>query len=134
MIRKNKALGIIEIVIGGILSIAFGYLVVNSFILIYSGDDIAGIVMGIAFELLILSFFALAIIDGVQRLRLIRVCKHYLRFLGKEQSHSIDHLAELVNTPAPEVKKKLEKMIAKGYLAVAYIDEKTNRVICTAVK
>lgn len=51
-----------------------------------------------------------------------------------KQSHSIDRLSKMMNIPVHELRKMLERMIEKGYLADAYIDEKTNRIICTVAK
>jgi hypothetical protein len=133
-IAKNKALGITELIFGGMFTVLFGYMTINSFILIYTGDDIPGIIIGIAFEILFLSFFALIVVDAVQRLCFIRLCKNYLKLLSKEQSHLIDRLSELLITPAPVVRKRLEKMISKGYLGVAYIDDQANKIICSIPK
>lgn len=133
-VAKNKVLGITELIIGGIFSLVFIYLTISSLLTTKAGDDITALLLGIGTIIFIMAFFVYITIDGVLRVSLIKQHKAYYKVLCNEQSHSIDQLAQSLDTPAPILKKRLGRMLSKGYLAVAYIDDDTNRIICSLPK
>lgn len=53
----------------------------------------------------------------------------YLSIFERENESRIDVIAALVDKPMDVVKSDIEKIIQKGYLKNAYIDERTNEVI-----
>lgn len=60
--------------------------------------------------------------------------KRYLAGMGQQTSVPLERLSEVVQRPVPFVKKDLARMIRKGWLPNAYLDEEENRFFLNAAE
>ncbi|MBH1940423.1 hypothetical protein I5677_05865 [Mobilitalea sibirica] len=130
---KNKVIvsfiyGVLQIVSGGVSFFIFGL----TFL-----DVIWSIIMGTYTEeaITVIVHFVFAggslviLMHGIRRVRLITLCKHYMRLLSVTPSASIEQLAELLVCPVPVVRSNIIKMIQKRYISSVCFDVKTNSLI-----
>lgn len=61
-------------------------------------------------------------------------CKRYLVGMGQQTNVPLERLSEVVQRPVPFVKKDLARMIRRGWLPNAYLDEEENRFFLNAAE
>ena len=108
----------------GVMSIVTGFI---------SGPIAIGIVLGV-FALGLCTACALGarwlFVQPGRRFRR----KRYLVGMGQQTSVPLERLSEVVQRPVPFVKKDLTRMIRKGWLPNAYLDEEENRFFLNAAE
>jgi len=128
----NNTIGSIQIVIGGFCSFVFGITFMVSvgymfdYIRAISGDVVI-------FIFIILVIFLFMLICGIRRIRLAGKCSSYILLLNQRKSNSIDQIAAVLNKPVAKVRSDLERMIRKGFIVSAYIDNNTNCLNSTQI-
>ncbi len=130
-VSSSQTIGVIQIVFGSIFTFIFGltFLVALGELIGQEDDMTTGLFF---FFMVIFGLSLYLFICGIRRVLLISLCKYYLRLLSQAPSHSINQLAVTLKSPVHIVRKKLYKMIRKGFIASAYIDHNTDRIICTS--
>lgn len=108
----------------GVMSILAGFM---------TGPLAVGVVLG-AFSLALCAVFALGarwlFVQPGQRFRR----KRYLVGMGQQTNVPLERLSEVVQRPVPFVKKDLARMIRRGWLPNAYLDEEDNRFFLNAAE
>lgn len=129
-LSNNRTIGTLQITFGGILSFLFGLTSLALFADLldpYSTTSFSNFM--IVFVIFGVSFYML--IRGLQRIHFANTCSYYMKILYQGPSHSIEQMAVLLKTSKETVRSNLDRMITKGFLACAYIDDNTNRIVCT---
>ncbi len=121
LVERNHKISSKQLKVGGILSIIW-LVFLSAFVSEKESLDMI-IGLGIVFLLSLYTF-----ICGVRRRILDKRYNTYIEVLQEGSTHSIDQLAVMLGAPAPVVRKNLERMIKKKFLAHAYIDDETNTI------
>jgi hypothetical protein len=130
VVYNSRMIGTIQITFGGILSFLFGLASLSCFADLFNPDRSTSF-GSFLIIFIVFSISLYILIRGIQRIHFTGIYGYYMRFLYQEPSHSIEQLAGMLHTPAPAVRSNLERMIRKGFLAYAYIDDAANRIVCT---
>lgn len=129
-VSDSQTISVLEITIGGFFTTIFGLTFLGCIIDILSSDRTTktGEFVGVMIVLATSLFF---LICGIDRSSLIRKYRRYIPLLYQRPSHSIDQLAEMLEASVSTVRSDLMSLIERHYIADAYIDDKSNRIICT---
>ena len=123
VVERNRKISLKQIKVGRTLSILFGLL---SWLAILGYDpSVRGAVIWI---LIIFCISLYTLICGIRRKIFGRKFETYIEVLNERSTHSIDQLALMLEEPAPVVRKNIEKMMKKKFIAYAYIDDETNTI------
>lgn len=129
-ITNSRSVGVIQIAFGSFFGFIFGLTFIACFADMF--DPNRTTTVGDMFIIFIIfALFLYMLIRGIQRVSFTKTYKYYIQFLGQGQSHSIDELAVVLKAPVHIVRRNLEKMMKKGFIADAYIDDKTNCINST---
>ena len=123
VVEKNHRKSSRQIKVGGALSILFGFIVLG--FLVNYDPMIRGTFI---WFLIIFGLSLYTFISGIRRKILDEKYKTYIELLNEREAHSIDQLALMLNEPAPLVRKNLESLMKKKFIAFAYIDDETNTI------
>jgi hypothetical protein len=130
-ITISHAIGIVQIINGGFLLFVFGLTFISCTIDIILPNSTTETDVYIVIAV-IAGLSAILFVNGLNRSKLVKLTKQYMFFLSQGPSHSIDHLAAIIKSPVHIVRNNLTRMIKKGFLFSAYIDNNTNHINCSA--
>ncbi|MDF2941307.1 MAG: hypothetical protein K0S01_165 [Herbinix sp.] len=126
-VSRSFNYGIFQIMVGGFFSFIFGLTFFAQLNLLIRGTTSD---VGSFFVLMVLAGLSVyLLLCGMRRLKLIRLYRNYIQLLSQAPSHSIDQLAYILKSPVQMVRFNLIQMIKKRYLAAAYIDTDSNRLV-----